>query len=1005
MTCARLSLTLPLWARLLLVTAGLWMTTACGDIKIVPLTADSSAADAAVEAAGGDTGPAVDSAADATADVGTSSDTGATPECVNDFGCIAMKGAGPCSVPKCELGQCKLQLRKENELCTLKLDPTGECETAACDAIGNCVKSTKKDKSACGTTTCGKLCSAGQCIDGTPADYEDGNPCTKDYCDQGNAIAHVPVLDLSVTCDDNNACTVQDACIGGNCKGAAISCDDSIGCTNDACDKTKGCTHTPVSSKCDDGDPCTKDGCDLAVGCTVTGFELGQSCDDGNACTVTDTCKNGVCSGTPSAEANCKCKTAADCGALAGTTSPCLGKVICATNGTCTVDKAAAVVCPSGEDSQCMKNQCDPNLGTCVMTAVTDGLDCNDGDACSSKAACKNGSCEGQSVIDCDDGNICTLDSCTPLAGCVHTASAATCDDGNQCTSGDQCASGVCIGTPKACDDGVPCTIDKCDSATGSCSHNGDSGQCDDANPCTTDACTGAAGCSHSPDATAICSDGVDCTVDKCDNGQCISINQCACTGNAECDDKNPCTDDVCSKGKCLNSAISNAPCDNGNACIVANTGTCQLGKCGGGQPVVCEGSGPCTSAVCSPTTGCQLLNKADGTPCDADGNGCTNPDVCLGGSCAAGPGVTCPGGGPCLAVDCASTGAASHSCTNTPIAAKTQCDDGLFCTVGDYCNGTGSCIGGGPSACDGSAVKNGCAQSVCDETAKACVSKFSDKATACDDGLFCTINDACDGQGNCVSGGANTCGGAMKTCKQNFCDEATKQCIITDLAGCCYSASDCDDGAPCTVEVCNMNGTTGTCAWKAAGTSSCCQPTPTGGFSRWFNAFDYNSLHQMTVQNSTGSPLQGWQLWSGSPIVHTPIGVLYYGNKTANNFDFGKSSGTASLPVQTLPTMPGAHLDFWLYFDTEFGGPYDMLSVQAVNSKGDAIKLWDRNMPSATGPMPQPKQWQQISINLDTVQGQTVTLQLAFDTVDAVGNNGQGVFIDELALVVPQCP
>src|SRR5919204_2418899 len=76
------------------------------------------------------------------------------------------------------------------------------------------------------------------------------------------------------SCDDGLACTKNDVCVQGVCKGTPYSCDDNNPCTADACDGAGGCTHTPVSG----------------------------SCDDGNACTTNDTCVAGVCRGTVPAE-------------------------------------------------------------------------------------------------------------------------------------------------------------------------------------------------------------------------------------------------------------------------------------------------------------------------------------------------------------------------------------------------------------------------------------------------------------------------------------------------------------------------------------------------------------------------------------------------------------------------------------------------------------------------------------------------------------------------------
>jgi hypothetical protein len=54
--------------------------------------------------------------------------------------------------------------------------------------------------------------------------------------------------------------------------------------------------------------------------------------------------------------------------------------------------------------------------------------------------------------LDCDDGNVCTDDTCVilPFPGgfCGYLPNTDPCDDGNICTSGDVCNAGTCAGTP-----------------------------------------------------------------------------------------------------------------------------------------------------------------------------------------------------------------------------------------------------------------------------------------------------------------------------------------------------------------------------------------------------------------------------------------------------------------------------------------------------------------------------------------------------------------------------
>jgi hypothetical protein len=85
---------------------------------------------------------------------------------------------------------------------------------------------------------------------------------------------------------------------------------------------------------------------------------------------------------------------------------------------------------------------------------------------------------------DCDDGNVCTDESCDTDLGCVVTENSAPCDDGNACTQTDGCQEGTCIGSdPVVCSAADQCHAEGvCDPTTGICSNPGepDGTPCDD---------------------------------------------------------------------------------------------------------------------------------------------------------------------------------------------------------------------------------------------------------------------------------------------------------------------------------------------------------------------------------------------------------------------------------------------------------------------------------------------------------------------------------------------
>src|SRR5262245_38994447 len=76
-------------------------------------------------------------------------------------------------------------------------------------------------------------------------------------------------------------------------------------------------------------------------------------------------------------------------------------------------------------------------LGACAAACPAS---CDDGNLCTSDSCAADGQCV-HSPVSCEDGVVCTLDTCDPAVGCLRLANdGASCDDGNGCTSADRCA-------------------------------------------------------------------------------------------------------------------------------------------------------------------------------------------------------------------------------------------------------------------------------------------------------------------------------------------------------------------------------------------------------------------------------------------------------------------------------------------------------------------------------------------------------------------------------------
>lgn len=577
----------------------------------------------------------------------------------------------------------------------------------------------------------------------------------------------------------------------GSSDSAAIDAEDSV----DSSDTADVATPPPPpGTPCDNAHPCAGGQvCDpiahVCLGC-ITSADCGQAavvCADHECvagCVANVQCSGGSCN---FATGECKpaaksCTQNADCpGVCDLAAGQCVG---CLLNGDCKAEQFCDGPTQACHFDYCKANVCAASsYFACVVdgSGYTKAIGCEDGDLCTTDSCQGEGECVHlPGALTCVDGNVCTVDSCHPKIGCqFNPAVGMTCDDGNPCTQADACSDGFCApGLAKVCDDSNPCTKDACD-ASGQCAFTPQTAVCDDGNACTTaDACSGGA-CQGQPvDAAKTCDDKNVCTTDTC-----IAASGCehAASSGGVCDDGNSCSGgDTCAGGACkpgvtaLCSCQTDANCpDDGNACNgslfcdkAAFPYSCKVKA---GSIVSCSTSGDtaCATAACNPGSGaCSLVNAADGTLC-ADGSVCTLQDGCKSGKCT-GSLVTCNDGNACTTDSCEPTLGCQFKAADGG-----GCDDGNACTTADVCKNS-ACGGTAKNCADG----NGC-------TADACDGKLgcqnAPAAGGCDDGNPCTLGDACQA-GSCGAGpGSKVCDDGEK-CTDDSCD-AKLGCVFKPSA------------------------------------------------------------------------------------------------------------------------------------------------------------------------------------------------------------------------------
>ncbi len=293
----------------------------------------------------------------------------------------------------------------------------------------------------------GKVCSAGACVtllcdplnplycnglDAMKCDATGLNPvkqqtCATGYfCAAGACSKQICTPNSPAQCAANKPATCNAdgsgyLTVGADC-GVGKTCQAGV-CLPQICTpNTKYCDGAAIK-QCD------------ATGLSPTTL---STCGAGTYCAAAS-CANQVCSPNSNSCSGALVTTcnADGSGYLVGTTD-------CA---------ALGLNCVSGT---CKSQICSPGVVSCagllLQVCKADGLsylttNCDDSDFCTVDTCDSVANACGHVAKTCDDGNDCTADVCASAA-CSHGALSGTaCSDGNPCTNGESCAIGVCKGS------------------------------------------------------------------------------------------------------------------------------------------------------------------------------------------------------------------------------------------------------------------------------------------------------------------------------------------------------------------------------------------------------------------------------------------------------------------------------------------------------------------------------------------------------------------------------
>ncbi len=420
------------------------------------------------------------------------------------------------------------------------------------------------------------------------------------------------------------------------------------------------------------------------------------------------------------------------------------------------------------------------------------------------------------------------------------------------------------------------------------------------------------------------------------------------CDTPDDCDDGDACTNDRCDARLCVHSPRVGL-CDDGDACT--DFDAC-LGSLCVGSAVDCDDGSACTTDACDRLDGCVYTNVV-GT-CD-DASLCTTGDVCVGGECR-GTLITCPANQPCRSFACIP----AQGCVATEVDGT--CDDSDVCTTGDAC-ARGACVGALVSCDD----QNPCTDDYCDAEG-GCEHRANH--AACDDANACTVGDAC-ALGVCEPGApSGTCCDELNAA--TACDDldacTTDACVA---GGCVHAPLGCSDADPCTADTCAA----GVCehaAWPAVpeGGLVVADFEDPGALGAWQLASDNAEVGWQ--RDDTWAADGSWSLYLGDPDDHS----------YAHGATRAEARTTFAVPPEVALLRVSLKADV-----AETSCVYDALRIRIAGGAWQTVTCG-----SALRGFEWPLERK--------AEGQQVTVELVFETIDDRNNAGGGLWLDAWTLV-----
>ena len=184
--------------------------------------------------------------------------------------------------------------------------------------------------------------------------------------------------------------------------------------------------------------------------------------------------------------------------------------------------------------------------------------------------------------------------------------------------------------------------------------------------------------------------------------------------------------------------------------------------------------------------------------------------------------------------------------------------------------------------------------------------------------------------------------------------------------------------------------------AWTVPVVSTIFEPVAAaaGSTCPYTFCFDSGTTEGWTIDNTAGNGNGLWQVNNGRSV--SSAFSLHYGNGVGGNYNTGgTNAGTVTSAAIGVPTGGGnLTFDVWRQVETYGSGTWDEFAVTAVPTTGAPAVLYAVSRDGGTGGV-----WVPISLSLNAYGGQNIQIVFSFDTKDAINNNFEGIWVDNVTV------